>query len=263
MDKKIPPVKTYFPDEDIQQVKSDVETILRSGMLTLGAYVQRFESNMAEQCMVKHAVGVNSGTSALEIALRFLRLKQDDEVIVPTNTFSATVAAVIHAGAKPKLADIDYESLCIDLQNVKRSLSSHTKAVIVVHIGGLICPEIKKIRDFCAANKLFLIEDAAHAAGSTLDGQSAGSFGDVGCFSFYPTKVITACEGGAITSNRDDVVEFARILRDQGKAGPDSNDITELGYNWRMSELSAAVGLAQIRRLKEIVTKRGLSLIHI
>jgi perosamine synthetase len=257
LERKIPPVKSYFPSEDIQQIQTDVGVILRSGMLTLGAYVSKFEKRFAEECKVEHAIALNSGTSALEIALRYLRLTRDDEVLVPTNTFSATVASVIHAGGSPKLTDIDFESLCLDAANVERNLSRRTKAVIAVHIGGLICPEIKKIREICSDNGIFLIEDAAHAAGSTLDGQAAGSFGDVGCFSLYPTKVITSCEGGVITSNRDDVADFAKVLRDQGKAGPDSSDIVELGYNWRMSELSAAVGLAQVSRLKEIVSRRG------
>jgi len=126
-----------------------------------------------------------------------------------------------------------------------------------VHIGGLVCPEIKAIREICKDQSLFLIEDAAHAQGSILDGESAGCFGDAGCFSFYPTKVITTGEGGIITTNRDDLANKAVVLRDQGKENFNSNIIVEVGYNWRMPEISAAIGLTQLRRLPEFVKQRN------
>jgi len=253
----IPPVKPYFPDEDIERIKLDVEKILKSGMLTLHNYVREFEMRFAEICGVKYAVAVNSGTSALEIALRSLGLKDGDEVIVPTNTFSATAAAVLFAGGRPVFTDIDPSSLCIDAENVQKYITSKTRGVIAVHIGGLICPEIEAIRDICNDKGLFLIEDAAHAHGSTINGRYAGSLGDVGCFSFYPTKVITTGEGGMITTNNEDVAEKARVLRDQGKESFHSGRIVQLGYNWRMPEINAAIGLMQLRRLPEIIERRN------
>jgi dTDP-4-amino-4,6-dideoxygalactose transaminase len=120
-----------------------------------------------------------------------------------------------------------------------------------------MCPDIKAIREVCEDRKLFLIEDAAHAHGSTIDGRSAGSLGDVGCFSFYPTKVMTTGEGGMITTNCDDVAKKTRILRDQGKENFASNIVVDLGYNWRMQEISAAIGLVQLRRLPEIIERRN------
>jgi len=253
----IPPVKPYFPDEDIEQIKKDVEKILQSGMLTLHMYTKEFEERFAELCNVKHAIAVNSGTSALEISLRAIKLKRGDEVIVPTNTFSATAAAVFFAGGKPVLTDIDPDSLCIGMEYVQEHITRRTKGVVVVHIGGLICPEIKKIQEICEDEGLFLIEDAAHAHGSTIDGQYAGSLGDAGCFSFYPTKVITTGEGGMITTNNDNIAKVARILRDQGKESFHSGRIVELGYNWRLPEICAAIGLAQLKRLPEIIEKRN------
>ena len=257
MSRIVPPVKPYFPDEDIERIKSDVERILRSGMLTLHTYTREFERRFAELCGVKYAIAVNSGTSALEISLRAFNLKGGDEVIVPTNTFSATAAAVFFAGGRPVLTDIDPNSLCISADEVQEHITSKTRGVITVHIGGLVCPEIKEIREICEDEGLFLIEDAAHAHGSMFDGKCAGSFGDCGCFSFYPTKVITAGEGGMITTNDDKIAKIAMILRDQGKESFHSSRIVELGYNWRLPEINAAIGLVQLRRLPEIIESRN------
>lgn len=255
--KTIPSAKPCFPKEDILLLLKDIEKILQSGRLTLGDYTKRFETEFAKFCKVKHAVAVSSGTSALEITLRAIGLTKGDEVLVPTNTFSATAAAVIFAGGKPVFTDIDANTLCLNAENVLKNRTDKTKAVIAVHIGGLICPEIKAIKEICEDHNLFLIEDAAHAQGSTLDGQPAGSFGEAGCFSFYPTKVMTTGEGGIITTEREDLAEKARVLRDQGKESFNSNIIIELGYNWRMTEINAAIGLAQLYRLPAFIKRRN------
>jgi len=254
---EIPATKPYFPIEDINSIVECVEKILNSGMLTLGEYTKAFEEEFTNFHQVKHAVAVSSGTSALEIALRCIGIKEGDEVIVPTNTFSATAATVIFSGGKPILTDIDDETLCIKAEEVEKHLTPKTKAVIVVHIAGLICPDIKTIKELCSDRRISLIEDAAHAHGSKLDYQFAGSFGFAGCFSFYPTKVMTTGEGGIITTNSNALATNARILRDQGKENFQSNVIVELGYNWRMDEISAAIGLVQLRRLSEIIEKRN------
>lgn len=258
MSKIVPPVKPYFLEGDIEKIKADIEKILQSGMLTLHIFTKEFENQFAKLCNVKNSIAVNSGTSALEISLRALNVKASDEVLVPTNTFTATAATVIFAGAKLKLTDINPETLCLDLDNVQKNVTSKTKAVIAVHIGGLICPEIEEIREFCRERKIFLVEDAAHAHGSKINQKTAGSLGDSGCFSFYPTKVMTTGEGGMITTNSDEIAEKARILRDQGKENFNSSIVVELGYNWRMPEISAAIGLAQIKRLPEIIEKRNM-----
>ncbi len=255
--REIPPAKPYFPQEDILLIKNEVEKILQSGMLTLGDYTKRFEAEFAKLCGVSHAVAVNSGTSALEITLRALGLKRGDEALLPTNTFSATASAVIFAGGKPIFADVNAQSLCLDVENAQKYLTSKTRAMIVVHVGGLICPDIKAIRELCEDKQLFLIEDAAHAHGSTLDKQPAGSIGDAGCFSFYPTKVMTTGEGGMITTKEEKIAKEALILRDQGKENFTSNIIVKLGYNWRMNEISAAIGMVQLKRLSEFIRNRN------
>jgi len=255
--RRIPPVKLYFLSEDLEQIKSDVEKILKSGMLTMGEYTEKFEQEFAKLCGVKHAIAVNSGTSALEIVLRFVGLKNKDEVVVPTNTFTATAAAAIFAGGKPVLTDISSETLCLDAENLRRRLTRKTKAVIVVHIGGLVCPDMENIRKICDEKQIFLVEDAAHAHGSTINRRHAGSLGDAGCFSFYPTKVMTTGEGGMITTNDNEIAEKARVLRDQGKESFYSSKIVKVGYNWRMAEISAAIGLVQLRRLPEMIENRN------
>lgn len=255
--RKIPPLKLYFLPEDIAQIKGDVEKILKSGMLTMGEYTEKFERAFAKFCGVRHAIAVNSGTSALEIVLRATGLTNNNEVVVPTNTFTATAAAAVFAGGKPVLSDISSETLCLDAENLQRHLTRKTKAVIVVHIGGLICPDMDEIREICDKSQILLVEDAAHAHGGTINGHQAGSLGDAGCFSFYPTKVMTTGEGGMITTDNGEIAEKARILRDQGKENFHSSRIVKLGYNWRMTEISAAIGFVQLKRLPEIIEKRN------
>ena len=254
--REVPPARPFFPEEDIEKIKGLVEEILRSGQLTLGKFTSQLEEAFARLCGVEHAVAVSSGTAALEIAYRCLGVEEGAEVVVPTNTFSATAATVFFAGGKPIFTDISPETLCITLEEVQERLTPRTKGVVVVHVGGLVCPDTVAIKEFCEDKGLFLVEDAAHAHASTLDKKPAGSFGDAGCFSFYPTKVMTTGEGGIITTDRDDVAEMAKIIRDQGKESFGSSLIVELGYNWRLPELCAAVGLVQLKRLGEIIERR-------
>jgi dTDP-4-amino-4,6-dideoxygalactose transaminase len=261
MSRMIHPVRPYFPPEDVEEVKRIVEKVLQSGMLSNHTYTRNFEKQFAELSNVKHAVAVNSGTAALEIALRTIGIKSGDEVLVPTNTFSATAAAVVFAGGKPVLTDIDPETLCINAENIQEYLTPRTKGVVVVHIGGLICPDIKAIREICGNRNLFLLEDAAHAQGCTIGGEPAGSFGNVACFSFYATKVMTTGEGGMITTNSDEVARKAKVLRDQGKDS-ESGLIVDLGNNWRLPEVSAAMGIVQLKRLPEIIEKRNMIARH-
>jgi len=256
MSKVIVPVKPYFLREDIKQIKSDVEEILQSGMLTMHKYTKEFETLFAKLCRVRHTVAVNSGTGALEMVLRTKKLKSQDEVLVPTNTFPASAASVFFAGGKPVLTDIDPETLCMDADNVQKFMTRKTRGIMVVHVGGLVCPDIEPIKRICEDHKLFLVEDAAHAHGSTIDTQPAGSLGTAGCFSFYPTKVMTTGEGGMISTNDDQINERARILRDQGKESFHSSLVIQLGYNWRLPEISAAIGVVQLKRLPEIIEKR-------
>jgi len=252
---KVPAARITFPEEDKDWILQKMREVLDSGWLTLGKFTKQLEEEFAKRHRVKHAVAVNSGTSALEIILRILNV-EGKEVIVPTNTFFATAAAVVHAGARPRFADISPQTFTLSLETIKRALTRKTVGVIIVHIGGLISPEILEIKAFCDNKGLFLIEDAAHAHGSSFNGQMAGTFGIASSFSFYPTKVMTSGEGGMIVTNEDKIKEEALIYRDQGKASFYGNFHVRMGYNWRMSELHAIVGLAQLRRLDEFIAVR-------
>jgi len=250
----IPPARVYFPEEDIEIILDKVKEILSTGWLTLGKYNKEFEEKFSKYVGTKYAIATNSGTSALEILLRCINVK-DSSVIVPTNTFFATPASVIHAGGKVIFADIT-DNLCIDPESVNEAIRKDTKAIIVVHIGGIVPPQIEEIIKICEEYNLYLIEDAAHAHGSEYKSKKAGSFGIGGAFSFYPTKVITSGEGGMITTDSEDIYKKAIILRDQGKAGFYGNVHVDMGYNWRMSEIHAIIGLTQFSRLEEFIEKR-------
>ena len=251
---RVPAAKIQFNDADRQEIHGRIEEILQTGALTLGKYGKELEQRFASFTGASHCIAVNSGTSALEIVLRAWDVA-GGSVVVPTNTFMATALAVWHAGADVVFADVAPD-LSVDPDAVERAIDDRTRVVIVVHIGGAVSPSIERIRTLCRARGVRLLEDAAHAHGSSLGGQRAGTFGDAAGFSFYPTKIITSGEGGAITTNDGDLDARARVFRDQGKAGFFGNVHTELGYNWRMSEVHAAIGLTHLGRLEEFIAGR-------
>ena len=254
MEISVPAARIYFPEEDRKELLQRIDGILESGQLTLGKYTKEFEEKFAQYVGTKYAVAVNSGTSALEIILRALDI-EGHSVIVPTNTFFASPASVIHAGGKVIFGDIT-DNLCLSPESIKRNVQSDTKAVMVVHIGGIVPPQLNEIRQICEEHSLYLIEDAAHAHGSSLNGKRAGTFGIAAAFSFYPTKVMTSGEGGMITTDNENIYNRAMVFRDQGKAGFFGNVHTEMGYNWRISEIHAAIGLSQFARLGEFIAHR-------
>ena len=251
----IPAAKIHFPEEDKKEILKNISNILKMGRLTLGKFGRTLEKEFSSKHQTKFGVTVSSGTASLEIALRILDIEHF-EVIVPSNTFFATPASVIHAGGRPVFVDMKNDLLGPSLDQIKRVISKKTKVVIVVHIGGIINPGIHLICEWCKKHDISVIEDAAHAHGSSFDGKMAGSFGDLGSFSFYPTKVITSAEGGILLTNNEFYAGEAKIFRDQGKAGFLENHHIRLGYNWRMSEIHAVIGLSQLRRLEHFVERR-------
>jgi perosamine synthetase len=251
----VPAARVVFSDEDRARILAHIDNSLRSGSLTLGPNGEAFEEAFAARHQIPHAVAVSSGTSALEIVFRALDLG-GREVVVPANTFFASAAAVIHAGGRPRLADVSADTLALSAASVSAALTPDTAAVLLVHIGGLITPEIDDIRRLCDAQGVLLIEDAAHAIGASWQGRPAGTFGHAATFSFYPTKVIASGEGGMIVTADQALAEDARIYRDQGKAGFIGGAHVRLGYAWRMSELHAAVGRVHLDRLDEFIATR-------
>jgi len=251
---KIQSSSPYFDEKSIRGILEDVEAVLRSGHLTDGPNVREFEKKFAEYVGVKHAVAVNSGTSALEIPLRYFGLK-GREVIVPTNTFVATPNTVLFAGGRPVFADIREDSLCIDPEDVKRKVSKKTAGIIVVHVAGLVCSQMEELVEMCEDKGLFLLEDAAHAHGALFNGKKAGALADAGAFSFYPTKVMTSGEGGMITTDDPKLAEAALMMRTHGQNA--KREMVVLGHNWRMSEMAAVVGKHQLESLENFVVKRN------
>lgn len=261
MQTKIPASKPYFPKQDRTEIATEITRILEEGTLTQGPWVRKLEQSFAEYVGTKYAVATNSGTGALEILLRYFDV-EDCEVIVPTNTFLATGNAVIFAGGTPVLADINAETLCIDPGEILRRITPKTKGVIVVHIAGLISPQIEEVKEVCSKHGLFLIEDAAHAPGASIAGKYAGNLADGASFSFYPTKPMTSGEGGMITTNDPKCDQFAQSVRSHGINSDPENPLEKsllvrLGYNWRMSELQAVVAYYQLKNLDEAISRRN------
>jgi dTDP-4-amino-4,6-dideoxygalactose transaminase len=252
----VPPARVVFPPDARRRALAMIEQALETGALTLGPFTAELEEAFAARHGVAHAVAVSSGTAALEIIFRSLGV-EGREVLVPANTFFATAAAVVHAGGRPRLADVDRATLALSAATVEAALTQDTVGVVMVHIGGLVSPEVRLIRDLCRARGLFLVEDAAHAHGCALEGRAAGSFGVAGAFSFYPTKVTTAGEGGIILTGDEGLRDEARLYRDQGKANFLGGEHVRLGSAWRMSELHAAVALAHLSHLDDFLACRN------
>jgi dTDP-4-amino-4,6-dideoxygalactose transaminase len=246
----------YFSDLDISEITSKIALVLRSGWLTSGEIVDEFEKKFSSFVSTKYAIALNSGTAALHAILSALKLSSNDEVVVPANTFISTAFAVLYIGAKPILADCDTNTFNVAAETIEHNLSSKTKAVIVTHIGGNPC-EMDEIVKLCQEKGLTLIEDAAHAHGSKYRGKSCGAFGLANAFSFYPTKVITSGEGGMVTTNSKEIYEYIRTFRNVGRTEIGHGPIVMLGYNYRMSNIHAVIGLNQLRHLEEFVKKRN------
>ena len=241
----IPIAKPLIGEEE----KRAVLEVLSSGMLAQGKKVAKFEENFADYIKVKHAIAVNSGTSALHTALLACGIRQGDEVITTPFSFIATANAILYCQAKPVFADIDEKTFNIDPEQIKEKITSKTKALLVVHLYGLPC-EMQAIKEICEDYKLLLIEDACQAHGAEYKGKRVGSFGDAGVFSFYPTKNMTTGEGGMITTNNEKIAEKARLIREHGAKQRYLHET--LGYNYRMTDIAAAIGIEQLKKLDKM-----------
>jgi dTDP-4-amino-4,6-dideoxygalactose transaminase len=226
--------------------KQAVLAVLESGKLAQGAGVEEFEQAFAAYIGVKHAIAVNSGTAALHVALLAHGIGAGDEVITTPFTFIASANAVLFTGAKPVFADIDPVTFNLDPGQVAAKITPRTRALLPVHLYGQAC-DMDAFATLAREYHLALIEDACQAHGAEFRGQRVGSFG-TGCFSFYPTKNMTTAEGGIITTNDDGIAERARLLRSHGARERYRHEI--LGYNYRMTDVQAAIGLAQLRKLE-------------
>jgi perosamine synthetase len=247
-EKKIPIAKPVFPEETI----TDIAKVLKSGYLVQGPRVAQFEEEFKRKVGAKYAYAVNSGTAALHICYMSL-LKPEDEVIVPDFTFMSTASMVIFAGGRPVFADIDKETLTIDPEDVKEKLTARTKVIAPVHLFGNGA-DMKALSEIAEDHDLCLVNDAAQAHGTRIDGKDVGSFDDLNCFSFYATKTITTGEGGLVTTNNEKLCEKGRLIRHQGQPSRYYHEV--LGFNYRMTEITAAIGLNQLKVIDDFLVKR-------
>ena len=240
------------PMLDEKEINAVVE-VLKSGQIAQGKVVETFEEDFAKYIGVKHAITVNSGTAALHLALLAAGLKPGDEVITTPYSFLATVNTIILCGAKPVFVDINPDDFCINASLIESQITEKTKIIMPVHLYGQTS-DMKTINEIAKKHNLKVIEDACQAHGATFENIKAGALGDLGCFSFYPTKNMTTSEGGLITTNDDQMAETCRILRNHGQKTRYYS--VAIGLNYRMTNISAAIGVEQLKKLDGFNQKR-------
>ncbi len=247
---KIPLVDLYRGHQQLQpELLAAFQRVLASSSFILGQEVESFEQEFAAFCQTKYSIGVASGTDALFLALQALGISQGDEVILPANTFIATALAVSRCGATPILIDCDPLDYTIDVQKIEPAISNKTKAIIPVHLYGHPA-EMNTILAIAKKHRLLVVEDACQAHGALYQGEKVGSFGDGGCFSFYPAKNLGALgDGGAVTTNNQQLYEKIRLLREYGQSKKYHHEI--MGYNSRLDALQAALLKVKLKHLEE------------
>jgi perosamine synthetase len=249
---KIPLSSPDITDSEIEAVTA----VLRTSRLSLGPQMEAFEQALAAFVGVPHAIAVSSGTAGLHLCIKALGIGEGDEVIVPSFTFIAAANAIRYERAHPVFVDIDAESLNMSPASIEQAITPKTRAILVVHTFGRPA-EMAAIMEIANRHHLLVIEDACEAIGATCEGREAGSFGDAAVFAFYPNKQITTGEGGMVVTRRQELAARIRALRNQGRY--DSTDWlqhAEVGYNYRLSEINCALGLAQLKRIEPILQQR-------
>ena len=248
-----------FPISNISlngnELKYVTEAIKSTWISSTGKFISQFESMFSQFCSTDHAVATSNGTTALHLAIESLNIGIGDEVIVPSLTFAATANAVLHSGATPVFVDSLKDHWNIDPDKISNAINSKTKAILAVHLYGHPC-DMSNIMKIAKEHNIFVIEDCAEATGATVNGKKVGSIGDIGCFSFFGNKIITTGEGGMCTTNNSDLNERMRVLRDHGMDKSKRYWHNEIGYNYRMTNLSAAIGVAQMEQISFFLKKR-------
>ena len=260
MNWKIPLFKSYWEENDVDAVAA---VIRRGTYWAAGPEIQQLENKIAEFIGVKYAISFNSGTSALHADLLAHNITSG-EVIVPSFTFIATANVVVLAGAKPVFAEIEEQTYGLDIEDVKGKITKKTKAIIPVHYGGIPCKEIQALKEIAEDCNLLLIEDAAESLGSKTNNKMVGAFGQSSMFSFCQNKIITAGEGGIIVTDEKDIYEKLKLIRSHGRLEKNQDyfsttqdlDYIQVGYNYRISTISASLILSQFKKIKKIINLR-------
>ena len=248
----IPVAEPCIGDEELKNV---VEAVKSGWISSKGKFIEEFEREFAKYCGVKYGVATANGTVALHLALKALGIGKGDEVIVPTLTFVATANAVIYCNAKPVFVDSHPNYWCIDPEKIEKAITPKTRAIIPVHLYGHPC-DMDYIMEIAGKHGLYVIEDVAEAHGAEYKGRKVGSFGDVACFSFYGNKIITTGEGGMCLTNNEELAEKMKIIRNHGMRPNKKYWHDIVGFNYRMTNLQAALGVAQLRKLDKFVKRK-------
>jgi perosamine synthetase len=256
---KIPLFKIYWDERDLERVNA----VIRKGMYwAIGPEIKEFESVIAKFNQVRYALAVNSGTSALHVILAAHGIGKGDEVIVPSFTFIATTNAPLFVGAKPVFAEIENKTYGLDPEDVERKITARTKAILPVHVGGSPC-NIQDLATIARKHNLILIEDAAESIGASVNNKKVGSFGDSAILSFCGPKIVTTGEGGVVLTNSRELYEKARLIYNHGRvettdyfSSTEQMQYVTLGYNFRMSTMTAALGIAQMEKIDDIIRMR-------
>lgn len=256
---KIPLYKIYWDEEDVESV---TEAIRKGMNWAIGPNIEQFEKMVAEYIGTKYALAFNSGTSALHAILLAYGIGKGDEVVVPSFTFIATANSALFVGAKPVFADIEEKTYGLDPKDVEKRISRKTRAIMPIHYGGLPC-QIRELKHVAEDSRVLLIEDAAESVGATVEGKKVASLGDASVLSFCGNKVITTGEGGMILTNSQDIYEKLKLLRSHGRLETENYfttakvmDYVVLGFNWRMSNITAALGITQMKKLDNATEMR-------
>ena len=249
----IPVCYPFIGEKELEYVTDCIKT---NWISSKGKYVKEFENNFAKYCDFKYGIATINGTTALHLALASLGISKGDEVIIPSFTMIATAFAVVYCGAKPILVDAKPDTWNIDTNKIEEKITDKTKAIMPVHIYGHPC-DMDPIMELAKKYNLYVVEDAAEVHGAEYKGKKAGGIGDIGCFSFYANKIITCGEGGMIITNDDKIAEKARSLKNlsfpKGKRIYKHQDV---GYNYRMTNIQAAIGLAQLEKIDGLIERR-------
>ena len=249
----IPLAQPDIGEEEIRLVNE----VLRSGWLSMGPKVGEFEERFADYIGTKHAIAVNSGTSGLHLCMKAIGIKKGDEVITSPFSFVSSSNCIMFEGGKPVFVDIDPDTLNLDIERIEAAITKNTKAILPVHVFGQPC-DMDTIMDIAEDHDLVVVEDACEAIGAEYNAQKAGTFGDASVFAFYPNKQMTTGEGAMVVTDDDNIAKLCRSLRNQGRSeNAEWLNHVRLGYNYRLDEMSCALGIGQLNRIEELLDKRA------
>ena len=243
------------PEIGSKELQNVIKAVRSGWISSRGAYIQTFEKKFSKFLKGGFSVSTTSGTTALQLAITSLGISNNDEVIVPSFTFAGSINSIINSGAKPVIVDVEPETWTIDLNEIKKAYTNKTKAIMIVHIYGQPC-KIDEIKRFCKSKKILLIEDCAEAVGAKYKNRLVGLDGDCSCFSFFANKTLTTGEGGMAVFKSQKVAEYAKILRNHGMSISKNYWHNFAGFNYRMTNIQAAIGVAQLERINSLLIKR-------